>query len=187
MRAWIMGFLVPGLALAQTPAVEILGKALPVVAGPMPSERLRDLAGGPGNSGIDVKIRRSARRTGFLPAVEVPRGEVLAITHEISSPAGWQAYRVDTAPGEKIHARLRADHEPWFVVKCVNRNGQLEQGMLQNLIRTGNPEATYVNPGKGPVTVYFVVDTTEILTGKEPYVLTLTREKVNGAGEPAKP
>ncbi len=177
MRAWVMGILVAGLALAETPAVEVLGSALKVVPGPIPSERLRDLAGGPGNSAIDVRIRRSARRTGFLPAVEVPKGEAIAITHEVSGPAGWQAYRVETAPGEKVHARLRSEHEAWYVVKCVNRNGQLEQGMLQNLIRTGNPEATYQNPGKQAATVYFVVDTTEILGGRESYVLTFTREK----------
>jgi len=180
MRAWVMGFLVTGLALAQTPAIEVLGKVLPVVPGPTPSERLRDMAGGPGNSGIELRIRRSARRTGFLPAVEVPKGEAIAITHEVSGPAGWQAYRVETAPGEKVHARLRSDHEAWYVVKCVNRNGQLEKGMLQNLIRTGNPEATYQNPGKQATTVYFVVDTTEILAGREPYVVTFTREKAPG-------
>lgn len=177
MRAWVMAFLVTGLVLAEPPALEVNGKELPAVPGPMPSERLRDLSGGPGNSGIDRRIRHSARRTGFLPGVAVPQGEAVAITHEISGPAGWQAYRVETAPGEKVMARLRGDHEAWFVVKCVNRNGQLDQGMLQNLIRSGNPQASYVNPGKAASTVYFVVDTTEILTGKEPYVVTFTREK----------
>jgi len=60
------------------------------------------------------------------------------------------------------------------MVRCVNRMGQLEKGMLQNMIPTGNPEASFINEGTEAKTVYFVVDTTMYLNGSEPYTLTFT-------------
>jgi hypothetical protein len=106
--------------------------------------------------------------------VDLPAGDV-AVTHTVVLPAGWRAYRFEAAPGEKVHARLRGVHEAWFVVRCVARFGQLKPGMLQNRIHTGNPEASYVNQGKAPSEAYFVVDTSEVLRGDEPYTLTVTR------------
>ena len=127
-----------------------------------------------------------ARRGNFVRCVAVPPGEV-AIAHRVTYPAGWQAYQVEVPPGEKIKARLRGDHEGWFVVRCVTRMGQLAPGMLRNLIPTGNPEGFYENVGKAPATVYFVVDTTEVTGGDEPYTVTFTRERPAPAGEPSNP
>ncbi len=125
---------------------------------------------------MDVQIRRSARRVGSVPTVAVPPGDV-SVLHQVLYPAGWQGYRVEAAPGEKVKARLRGDHAAWFVVRCVNKWGQWEKGMLQNVIHTGNPEASYLNPKNEPSTFYFVVDTTEIVSGTEPYTITFTHEK----------
>ena len=139
------------------------------------TERLRDVVGGMGNSRMDLEIRRSARNGGTVPAVGVPPGNV-AITHKVMYPAGWQAYAVEAAPGEKLKARLTGDHQAWFLVRCVTRHGQIEKGMLQNLIPTGNPEASYENHKPKATTIYFVVDTTDTAGSTEPYTLTITRE-----------
>jgi hypothetical protein len=155
---------------------EVAGKDLPKVPGPMTgTSALRDLSNLPGDSRMDLAIRRSARRTPTVPAVAVPAGD-LAIRHAVPFAAGWMAYKVEAAPGERIQARLAGVHEGWFKVRVVNRFGDLGEGMLQNLIQTGNPEASYQNPGKAAVTVFFVVDTTVKLSGDEPYTLSFRRQ-----------
>ena len=176
MRSLWLGVLMTTLAYGQVPEPRLVeGKTLATIPGPLANrERLPDLAPRFGSPDMDLQIRAMARRGGRVPAVQVPEGTV-AISHKVTPQAGWQAYRVEVAPGEKIHARLRGDHEAWFVVRCVNGMGQLEQGMLQNLIKRGNPEATYTNPRKGTSVVYFVVDTSEVLGAYENYTLTFTR------------
>lgn len=186
MFVWAMA-LSASMTLAGAPVSEpeipvTEGKDLPAVSGPLGNtEKLRNLVSPLGNSRFDLQIRRSSRQVGTVPTVAVPPGNV-AVAHTIVYPAGWQGYRVVAAPGEKIKARLRGTHQAWFVVRCVNKWGQLEKGMFQNLIYTGNPEASYINPKNEDSTVFFVVDTTEIVQGNEPFTLTFTREKV----EPAK-
>jgi len=177
MQAWMLGFALGGMVFAEPAApVAMAGKDLKPVPGPMVNpEYLRDLVSRMGNSDMDLMIRRSARRIGIVPALAVPAGNV-AVTHRVSYPAGWQAFQVEAAPGEKIKARLRGEHEAWFVVRCVAKMGNLEKGMLQNLIQTGNPEASYRNFRKEARTVYFVVDTSEIVTSSEPFTITFTRE-----------
>lgn len=176
MKAVLLAFALPCLVSAQ--AAEILkvdGKDLKTVPGPLAhTERLRDPVSPFGNTGLDLELRRSARGGPAVPCVAVTPGN-LEIAHQVDFPAGWQAYQVDVAPGEKVRARVRCDHEGWFVVRCVTRMGLLIPGMLQNLIPTGNPEATFQNLGKAPATVYFVVDTTELLYGSEPFTLSVTR------------
>ena len=177
MKVLYFGLLLPALVFAQTPElVKVEGKDLPQVPGPLVNhERLRDLVSPIGNTGMDLAIRRASRRNGTVPARAVPPGNVV-VSHKVEYPAGWFAFRVEVAPGEKIKARLHGDHEAWFVVRCVTRMGQLEKGMLQNLIQRGKPEATYTSYKKEPTMVYFVVDTKEIVAGSEPYTLTITRE-----------
>ena len=53
--------------------------------------------------------------------------------------------------------------------------GQEEAGLLQNRIPTGEPQATYRNPGVETRTVYFIVDTLDIDMVGEPYTLEVTR------------
>ena len=169
-----------GLMAASAADVrQVSGKDLPKVPGPLANnERMKDLVGGPGNSVIELRIRRSARRSGFIPALAVPPGNV-AITHTVEVPAGWYAFKVDVPVGEKVKATLQGDHPSWFVVRCVTRMGNLEKGMLQNLIFRGRPEATYINFKKETATVYFVVDTQELVAPNEGYTLTITRDKAS--------
>jgi hypothetical protein len=149
---------------------EVEGKTLPSVPGPM-TERHPDPARGLGRPTLEDQIRRQARRTASIPALAVPAAPV-AVLDRIADPAGWRAYRVEVPAKATVHARLTGDHEAWFRVRVVNRWGQLEQGMLQNRIPTGNPEASFINPKNESVTVFFVVDTTETGTQTEAFRLT---------------
>ena len=88
--------------------------------------------------------------------------------------AGWKAYRVDVPAKGAIHVRLRGEHEAWFRVGTVNQWGVLEKGMLQNVIPTGNPEASYKNPKDETVSIFFIVDTTELNVQGETYTLEVT-------------
>jgi hypothetical protein len=96
------------------------------------------------------------------------------VKDKVMDVAGWKAYRVDVPAGGSIHMRLRGLHEAWFVLQTVNKWGALEEGMLQNRITTGNPEAQYKNPTKDTKTIYFVVDTTELNPIGEEYTLEVT-------------
>ncbi len=168
--------------LAQTPPV-VAGKDLPKVPGPMAgTPALGDHGPGMGDSALERGLRRSARGTGYVPCAELPGGEV-TVEHRVTQPAGWQAYRVQVAPLETVKARLRGDHEAWFKVKVVDKWGNLAEGMLQNRIPTGNPQASYINARNEARTVFFVVDTTNLDVGAEPYQLTFTRE-VTAAAKP---
>ncbi|MFN8009842.1 MAG: hypothetical protein U0P81_00395 [Holophagaceae bacterium] len=162
----------PGAGPQEIPEVE--GKSLASVPGPF-TDRYPDPARDPTYRGLDVQIRRQSRRTASIPAVAVP-SVPLAVKDRIADPAGWRAYRVEVPGKAVVHARLRSDHEAWFLVRTVNKWGQLTEGMLQNLIPTGNPEATYKNPKDEAAEVYFVVDTRDLGAQGEPFTLTFTRK-----------
>lgn len=159
------------LSALQSPPVFEGGK-LEKVPGPIvPVEP--DPALGPGMSSTERAMRAHARRGGALPAVAVPALPCV-IDDRVEFASGWKAYRVEAPAGATVKARLRGDHEGWFVVKTMNRWGTLEKGMLQNRISTGNPEASFINPKRKAATFYFVVDTTETSADREPYRLELT-------------
>lgn len=165
--------------LAQDPP-KVAGQDLPKVSGPLSGTRpLADRGRSFGDSSVELLIRRTARQNS-VPCVAAPPGDV-SIEHWVGPPAGWIAYRVDAGPMETVKARLRGDHEAWFSVKAVTKWGELGEGMLQNRIPTGNPEASFINRKPVPVTFFFVVDTTTSLSGKEPYTLTLTRVPTGSA------
>ena len=177
MRTALCLLICPILAAQVAAPREIAGKDLQTVPGPFVDRYCgvpgyHDPAAGPGNSPIQMQIRESARRGPSIPAVALPEGP-LAVTDTLSSAAGWKAYRVEVPPGAKVHARIHSAHNGWFLVRTVNRMGTLEEGMLRNLIGTGNPEATYTNPKHETNTVFFVVDTTEPDVNGEPYTLSV--------------
>ncbi len=163
-------FLLCALQAAPVPPI-LEGKALPQVPGPL-APRGPDPAAGPGSDPIQMALRRSARK-GTVPAVSLPPGP-LEIQDTMNGPAGWKAYRVEVPPRATVKIRLKGLHEGWFRVKAVNRWGQLEQGMLQNEIPTGNPEASYLNPKAERSTVFFIVDTTEAAMDFEAFSLFVT-------------
>jgi hypothetical protein len=93
----------------------------------------------------------------------------------ITNISGWKAYRIEVPAHGGFKARLHSAHDGWFLVKVFDRWGREGEGMLQNRIPTGNPEASYRNPKAEASTVYIVVDTTELNMQGEPYTLPVSR------------
>jgi hypothetical protein len=150
-----------------TPPQVIEAKDLPTVSGPMVPEG-PDLAGGAGD-GIRMALRRSSRKVS-IPSVALPPGP-LEVRDSMSAIPGWKAYRIEVPPHAKVKARLKGLHEAWFRVLALNKWGEIEAGMLQNKIPTGNPEASFINPKAERHTVYFVVDSTDLGVEGETYSL----------------
>jgi hypothetical protein len=147
-----------GAAIARAGEIPVVeAKTLAKVPGPTLSGR-DDPASTMGADRMDLRMRRSARSMGRAETSVVPSLPV-AIHDRISAPDGRKAYQVTVPPGAKIHARLDSKHRGWFRVSTVNQWGRMEEGMLQNKIPTGNPEATFINSRKEAYTLYFVVDT----------------------------
>ncbi len=173
MRQPFIIIAIPLLGAVTTDFKEVDASKLQNVPGPV-TTRMTDPARGLGFNGIDARIRTQARRVGAIqPSVALPPGS-LKVTDKVSEVAGWKAYRAEVPAGGSIHMRLRGLHQGWFEVRTVNKWGNLEKGMLQNMIKTGNPEARFTNPTKGDKTIYFVVDTTELNVIGEEYTLEVT-------------
>ena len=120
-----------------------------------------------------LEIQYLSRR-GFIPVT--PALDALSITGACYFPAGWRAYGFVVPGKEKLHVRLRHPNEGWFRLVMVDRWGQLREGMLQNLIPTGNPEVTYTNPGGMPNSVYVIVDDPGWMSSQSnPFTLTVDR------------
>ncbi len=160
-------------AVAPLDIKQIDATKLPNIPGPQASQ-MTDPARGLNFTGIEAQIRTQDRRSGSVqPAVALPPGS-LKVSDQMTGVAGWKAYRVEVPAKGSVHVRLHGNHEAWFQVRAVNRWGVLEKGMLQNVIPTGNPEARYLNPKNETMSVYFVVDTTELNMQGEAYTLDVT-------------
>lgn len=105
---------------------------------------------------IMAEIQAMSRR-GFIRVNPIGEG-VDAFSGVSEWPAGWKAYGFLVPAGEKLHVRLTHSHEGWFRLMMVGKWGQVEKGMLQNLIPTGNAEASYINYSDQPRSVYVIVD-----------------------------
>lgn len=123
---------------------------------------------------IMAEIQHMARRGSI--AVH-PVGEDQAkFTGVADYPAGWMAYGFRVPAGENLHVRLTHSNEGWFRLGMVNKWGSLEEGMLQNLIPTGNPEVKYSNPSKETRSVYVIVDDPGWMSSKaNPFNMKVTR------------
>lgn len=153
------------LSLGDPTLPEIEAKDLPKVSGPISLEY-----GDPVGRAHDFGIRRQARKAPPLTRrVEAQDAVVKDIMNEQS---GRVAYEVTVPPRTHAHARLRGVHEAWFRMTAVNRMGQLDASLTRNVLMTGNPEAFCDNRGDKPVTIYFVVDTTEPQVFNEPFQVT---------------
>lgn len=173
MRRLLILATLPLLGAATTDFKEVDASKLPNITGPS-TKRMSDPARGLGFTGLDARIRTQARRAGTIqPAVALPPGSLM-VKDKVADVSGWKAYRVEVPAGGSIHMRLKGLHQGWFLVRTVNKWGMLEEGMLQNEIKTGNPEARYTNPTREAKTVFFVVDTTELNTQGEEYTLEVT-------------
>lgn len=119
------------------------------------------------------EIQHMARR-GFIPVT--PGGDAEEIVGSSYFPAGWRSYAFVVPGRQKLHVRLRHTNEGWFRLAMVDRWGQMRQGMLQNLIPTGNPEVSYTNPVDLANTVYVIVDDPGWMSTKEnPFTLKVDR------------
>ena len=161
------------MAILQGQPQQIEASSLPKINGPMPPSYFDPAPDSYKRDDIDAYMRRQARRGGMLPAVALPPEDVV-VSDMAKDVAGWKAYQVIVQPGQTVHVRLRAKREAWFQVKTVNRWGNTEKGMMQNLLHKCDPEASYINMGKETKTVYFVVDTNELNMFNEPYSLHVT-------------
>ncbi|NTV74398.1 MAG: hypothetical protein HGA66_09350 [Holophaga sp.] len=120
-----------------------------------------------------AEIQHMARR-GFIPVT--PGGDAEEIVGSSYFPAGWRSYAFVVPGKQKLHVRLRHTNEGWFRLAMVDRWGQMREGMLQNLIPTGNPEVTYANPVDLANTVYVIVDDPGWMSTKEnPFTLKVDR------------
>jgi len=104
---------------------------------------VRDAGAEPGVLG---QARRSARRGPSIPALQLPEGSV-RVQDKVPDLSGWRAYAIEVPVGGTVKAHVVAGRKAWFRVLGVNAWGREEQGLLQNRIPTGEPQATYRNPG----------------------------------------
>ncbi|HNX95696.1 MAG TPA: hypothetical protein PKL14_11095 [Holophaga sp.] len=155
-----------------TPGEPLKGSDLPLVTGPM-APGGGDPAAGFGADRSGLQTRRAARQ-GSILTVAVP-ADATRIADRILYPSGWKAYRLEIPARGKLLARLRSDRESNFLLRVINRWGRMEEGMLQNRIYRGRPEASYFNPKDAPNTIYVIVDTRDT-NASEPYVLEFTQE-----------
>lgn len=109
-----------------------------------------------------------------MPALQLPAGSV-RVKDRIMDTSGWRAFAIEVPAGGQVKAHVIEGRKAWYRVLGVNEQGRTEPGLLQNWIHTGEPQATYQNPGKEPRTVYFIVDTLDTSTVGEPYTLEVTR------------
>ncbi len=123
---------------------------------------------------IMAEIQHMARRGSI--AVHPVGEDQIEFTGVSDYPAGWTAYGFRVPAGESLHVRLTHSNEGWFRLGMVNKWGSLEEGMLQNLIPTGNPEVKYSNPGKETRSVYVIVDDPGWMSSKaNPFTMKVTR------------
>jgi len=162
-------FLVP--QAQQAPLPEVVAKELgSAPRGPL-VPRVRDLGGGTGPLG---QARRGARMGPSIHALQLPPGSV-RVKDVVPDISGWRAYAIEVPGGGRVKAQVVEGRKGWFRVLGVNAWGQEEAGLLQNRIPTGEPQATYRNPGVETRTIYFIVDTLDIDMVGEPYTLEVTR------------
>lgn len=159
------------LQAPQAPLPEVEAKDLaPAPRGPM-APRVADAGAEPGAFG---QARHAARRGPSLPALQLPAGSV-RVKDRIPDISGWRAYAIEVSGGASVKAHVVEGRKGWLRVLGVNAWGREEAGLLQNRIATGEPQATYRNPGPEPRTIYFIVDTLDSNMTGEAFTLEVTR------------
>lgn len=98
-------------------------------------------------------IQREARR-GFIPVTPFPADQD-SVTGTSMVASGWRAYGFVVPPGGQVQLKLSHPKPGWFRVYWVDQWGEYRPGMM---IKPGEPEALYTNPGKKTVAVYAIVD-----------------------------
>jgi hypothetical protein len=164
---------IPLLALQAPPAAlpEVEAKDLaPAPRGPL-SPHVHD--GGAEHSAMGL-ARHAARQGPSLPALQLPAGS-LRVKDKIPDISGWRAYAIEVPGGGSVKVHVVEGRKAWFRVLGVNAWGREEPGLLQNRIHTGEPQASYKNPGAENRTVYFIVDTLDVNMTGDPFTIEVTR------------
>lgn len=162
------------VCLSLTGSVDIPkidGTKLVKVPGPLVDESRMDPSRWPG-APKDMNFRRLARRTSTISAVAAPTLEAI-IEDKVNDQAGWKAYRFDIPPKSSYEFTIMAERRAWFALRVINKWGQIEEGMTQNIIQRGYPYASYINDSDQTKTIYVIADTTEDNTFGEPYSLLI--------------
>jgi hypothetical protein len=120
------------------------------------------------------QARHSARMGPSIPALQLPAGSV-RVQDKVPDMSGWRAYAIEVPGGGTVKAHVVEGRKGWFRVLGVNAWGREEPGLLQNRIPTGEPQATYKNPGPETRTVYFIVDTLDSNMVGDAFTLEVTR------------
>lgn len=171
MIPWFLSLPVLLVQAAPAPIPDIEAKDLPPAPrGPM-TPTVPD--GGADASALG-QARRGARRGPSVPALQLPAGSV-RVKDKVPDISGWRAYAIEVPGGGTVKAHVVEGRKAWFRVLGLNAWGREEPGLLQNRIPTGEPLATYKNPGSEPRTVYFIVDTLDANMVGEPFTLEITR------------
>ena len=159
------------LQAPQVPLPLLEAKDLPPAArGPMPP-RVPDLGA---ERGIMGQARAALRRGPSIPALQLPAGS-LRIQDKVPDQSGWRAYAIEVPGGGSVTVQVVDGRKGWFRVLAMNAWGQEEPGLLQNRIPSGEPRASYHNPGTEARTIYFVVDTQDAHMVGEPFEVTVIR------------
>jgi hypothetical protein len=171
MIPWLLTVPVLMAQTTPTPLPELEAKNLPPAPrGPM--------APNVPDAGADAsalgQARQGARRGPSIPALQLPAGSC-RVKDKIPDLSGWRAYAVAVPGGGSIKVHVVEGRKAWFRVLGMNAWGREEEGLLQNRIPTGEPQATYRNPGAETRTVYFVVDTLDPNMVGEPFTVEVTR------------
>ena len=160
------------LQAPQAPLPLVEAKDLPPAArGPM-APRVPDLGA---ERSIMGQARAASRRGPSIPALQVPAGS-LRIKDKVPDQSGWRAYAIEVRGGGSVTVQVVDGRKGWFRVLAMNAWGQDEPGLLQNRIPSGEPRATYHNPGPEARTVYFVVDTQDAHMVGEEFEVTVLRD-----------
>lgn len=91
-------------------------------------------------------------------------------------PAGWIAYGFTVPAEATLKVSLEHPNRGWFRLAMMNKWGQLEQGMLHNVLHTFEPVVSYTNPTKETRAVYVLVDDPGWMSSKgTPFTMNITR------------
>ncbi|MDE3246998.1 MAG: hypothetical protein KGN80_13000, partial [Acidobacteriota bacterium] len=77
-------------------------------------------------------------RQGFVACTRVA-DDATEVTDYSDFPQGWKGYAFVVPAKGTLHVSLNHTNRGWFRLVMMNKWGDLQAGMLQNLIPTGNP------------------------------------------------
>ena len=118
---------------------------------------------------------QSMSRHGFVPTTLVA-DDVLDVSDYANLPQGWKGYAFVVPAKGTLRIRLNHVNRGWFRLVMMNKWGNLQEGMLQNLIYKGYPQVSFKNPKDEAQAVYVIADDPGWLSSKAyPYQLTVER------------